>query len=96
MNLNTNSHIWDTGFHPCENVKVDEEMYTMEVPRGLARSSSRQLMLSLPGLVLLVVSAGLDVSRQFYLHVSKKWNHLQLLHSHNEKREYYIAYPVTK
>ena len=91
----TKSHIWQratiwgTGFHTCGNVKVLRQTWKCSLwrrPEGPGRSSGSPSILSLPGLILLIVRTGLDVSRQLYLHISKQGNHLQLLQSHNERK----------
>lgn len=50
----------------------------------LLSALTRQPLL-LPRFILLIVSAGLDVSCQFYLHVPEQRDHLELLHLKNKK-----------
>lgn len=59
-------HLWE-----CQGTTLDMEMHVWKCPEGPGRSSISPSILSLPGLILLIVSTGLDVSRQLYLHISK-------------------------
>lgn len=62
-----------------------KKTHTKKATIGTSQNTITGQLMLVPRFVLLVVGAGLDVSCEFYLHVPKQWDHLQLLYSKRKK-----------